>query len=207
MYRFAKMVSLVAALCLVATAAQARSNKGSKEIAVSGSIQQSKEQGSSTTDNSLDASFSFGYFITDAIQVGYALFLSSATTTDDSTGATVSQTAFQFHDVFVDYYLFTNQEETLALYFGPSLGLALLDLTSDTGQGAVTASGSGVTFALHAGLKYFLSENTSVFGNLEQRTSDISVSASGGGASASASSTFNATSLLFGMSYVFGGGS
>ena len=198
----ARRIAVVLAVALLwAGTALARTESGDKEIGLAGSFGSAQDQGSPTTDKQNTIAGFFGYFLTDVMEIGYGIVLTSAETVDEQENV-ISSSAAQFHNVFFDYYVYVNEEDSAALYFGPSLGVA--GLTSETAQ--VKAQGAGITGAAHLGLKYFVTEDTTIYVNLERRATRFGLTVTTPFGEAGIEGTRRETKLLFGLSYFFGSG-
>ncbi|HEX9841687.1 MAG TPA: outer membrane beta-barrel protein [bacterium] len=192
---------LLAIALLLAGTALARTQDGDKEVGLAGSFGSAQDDGSPTTDKQNTIAGFIGYFVTDELEIGYGAAFTSAETVDDKDNV-IASSAAQFHNFFLDYYVYMNRDDTAALYFGPSLGVA--GLVSDSEN--VHAEGRGVTGAAHVGLKYFVTEDTSLYVNLERRRSVFGLTVTTPLFTGSAEGSRRETKLLFGMSYFFGSG-
>jgi hypothetical protein len=199
---FVGALALLAWLALPPTAALARTQQHDKELGLSGSLRSAQDVGSTSKDQQATIGASIGYFVTDSLELGYSLFHTSTRTLDQN-GNTAAEALVQFHNFFVDDYLYVNRDDTVALYFGPSLGLGLLKAQALD----LVVDGAGITGAVHAGLKSFVSEDATVFANLERRTSKLTLSATNStGDLGDVEGTRNETNLYFGITYFFGRG-
>lgn len=134
---------------------------------------------STSTSSSTSLGFTYGYFLTDAIQLSGRLFAVGT----ESSGTTTSTT----YTYLEGKYHFYEKGQELVPYLG--LGLGGLSIKS----GGVSGSGSSV--ALMGGLKFFISENTSI--NPELNISSNSYSMSGAEITAATTRLFVGFSLYF----------
>lgn len=135
--------------------------------------------GGSSTSSSTSLGFTYGYFLTDAVQLAGRIF---ATATKSE--STESTTTYYYLE---GKYHFYEKGQDMIPYLG--LGLGALNIKSDS------TSGSGSSYALMGGIKYFISENTSA--NVELNLSSNKYSMGGTDITAAT------TRLWAGFSYYF----
>lgn len=191
----------LALLALVPVAAQARTEKQDIELGLGGALRTSQDAGSPTKDQQNTVAASLGYFVTDNLELGYGLFIQKSKTLDQS-DKPISVSSLVIHNFFLDYYVYVNRDDTAAVYFGPSLGVASLRL--DTAD--LRADGRGATAALHVGFKYFVSEDTTLYSNLEFRGSGFSLKVDNAQGEFETKGARAESTLFFGMTYFFGSG-
>lgn len=140
---------------------------------------------SSSSSTSLGATY--GYFLTDAVQLAGRIF---ATGTSSGSGSSKSESVTTYYYLEGKYHFYQKGQDMIP-YLG--LGLGALNITSTSG--GTSTSGSGSSYALMGGIKYFISENTSA--NAELNISSNTYTFSG------ADITAATTRLWAGFSYYF----
>jgi len=167
-------VAVLVVVCMAVPAfAASKIGAGTSELNVFGNLGSSENKMNGqkvSTDVSTNVSVGYGYFVTDLIQVGVSLqeFLTETKPEGGSTsksGVTYVQLDGKFH--------FYSKGATVVPYVGASVGQATM--TSSSGGSSSNASGTMVTG--RAGVKMFVSENTSV--NLELNIAQYETKVSG----------------------------
>ncbi len=121
-------------------------------IDITGTSSTVKTGSYSSTDSSASTSlgFTYGYFLTDAVQLAGRLF---ATGTSSGSGSTESVSTTTYYYLEGKYHFYSKGQDMIP-YLG--LGLGALNIKSDS------TSGSGSSYSFMGGFKYFISENTSI---------------------------------------------
>jgi outer membrane protein W len=154
---------LMVCVCMTVPAfAGAKIGAGTSEVNVYGNIQKS-ESSSSDSDgktkvDTTTISAGYGYFITDAISIGASVMGIGVDVTDSSDNK--SKNTFTYLQLDGKYH-FYSKGATVVPYLGASVGEAMIK--SESGNESNSANGTMVMG--RGGLKFFVSESTSV--NLE----------------------------------------
>lgn len=166
------------------SAIQQGSSELGGQISLEGST--STTEGSSTEYDSSTATLgiTYGYFVTDAIQLAGRYFsVSSSSGTD---GTVTNETTYSYLYLEGKYH-FYSKGQTFIPYVGVGIGTA--SMTSESP--GYTYSSSGSSSSLMGGVKYFVSENTSL-------NTELNV-----GSAKFDTTTTNTTRLLIGFSVYF----
>lgn len=178
-----------------ALAAGAGIGAGSSEVGVQSSLMfttTKPEGGGETKDTTTMFLANYGYFITDGLQVGGSL-LTSGTSSEDIYGTETSSVTTGF-DAFAKYH-FYRKGQTVVPYVGAQLGVVGVSMDSGYGE----ATGSALSYGGMGGVKFFMSEKTSLNLELNYRHYDIDMDYDG----YTSKSKTDSTALLIGFSVYF----
>lgn len=176
MRTFGKWILAMIVFAALAMPAVAATKAGDKELSAQISVSTISTDDFDVTLTSIWGAF--GYFVSDALQVGGSL--TTMTVSTDAADAGQS-----FIEGFVKYHF--NTKEKAVPYVGAMLGTVTLYTDNE--------SGSGVTFGAMAGVKYFMSEDLSVNGEYSIRHYTVTI------AGTDISST--TSTAMIGLSYYF----
>lgn len=167
-------LALLFALSL-STVAMAGTEAGQNEFSLSASYTRWSADGSDF--NVLIAGIGYGYFITDASQIG-GTFLGMQTSNGDTDTNLLLDLYYKYH--------FTSPGQTTVPYLGVQVG----NIWYEWGGYDDTI----LSYGAMAGIKFFITENTTFFTELNYRVYDVS---------GAEDLDIDQTSLLFGLSYYF----
>ena len=166
-----KLVVVALALIVVlaggtAFAAGNKVQQGTSEFAVFMSIDNSESSASTSSssksiDQSTSMNLSYGYFLTDGLQLGFSYMGMASKSWQETNGKKVvgsdSESTFTFLYLDLKYNFVFDKAQTVVPYLGVGLGTA----STTNVSGATKTTGSGFATALMGGVKFFVTENTS----------------------------------------------
>ena len=172
----------VVALCFVAGVSFGAMEAGNREVQVSGSLQKTDADWYETT--TLSGQLNYNYFLSDNVSVGGTVRLSLSKDDSDNDGDETSKQLFFLGRG--DYYLAGINPDTVP-YVGGHLGIINYEYGDD--------SETVLTYGIHGGLKFFVSERVSWNTELDYTTYTVDTDMD--------DSDVKVISLLLGMSYYF----
>lgn len=119
---------------------------GNIDITGTSSTVETGSYSSTSTSSSTSLGFTYGYFLTDAVQLSGRIFATG--TKSESTESTTT-----YYYLEGKYHFYEKGQDMI-----PYLGLGLGGLNIKSGS----TSGSGSSYSFMGGFKYFISENTSI---------------------------------------------
>lgn len=195
---------LVVALAFTCGTAFAGNNieRGTSEFGISTSLSETETSfsgfGSSSTSfrDSADLNLNYGVFLVGGLQLGASLMLDKGESWDEDASGTKSnesedETTFVFLDL--KYNFVFSKSQPVVPFIGIGVGAASTSSTS----GGTTTEGSGTATKLGIGVKFFLTENTSL--NAEFRADSFTYTPDG----STYELTQDTTGLHFGLSVYF----
>lgn len=190
----ATVAAVVAWMATSASAAMPLIDKGTTEFSLGATISNDSAAagsgGGTTTTTTTDVNGSVGYFLDKHSQVGAFVFLEN-TKVNPPTGSS-AQFGYTYLEGFYKYHFRLDENPALVPYVGGYLGTVSVSVTA----AGTTETGSGTSYALAAGLKYFFSERVS--GNAEFQSGSSTFTIAG----LSMTDTF--TQILLSLSVYFG---
>jgi outer membrane protein W len=180
------VVFALALTCGTAFAKDIAMQKGASEIGIFTSIDTSESYAtdfpeSKSVSESTDLDLRYGYFLTDGLQLGvsYMAMLSKDWQEENGSKVDGSESTSEMNFLYLDvkYNFIFSQSQTVVPYLGLGLGTASSKMESDSG----TTKGSGTAVALMGGVKFFMTENTSL--NAELRMDEFTFDTDFGGQS------------------------
>jgi outer membrane protein W len=198
------LVVLVAALAFTCTTAFAAGNnieKGTSEFAVFLGVNESEgsTKGSQTKSisDSMNLNLNYGVFLVGGLQLGVSYMADQSKSWTETNGNKVANTesTTEMSFLFLDlkYNFVFSKSQTVVPYIGVGVGSA----STKTESGGTTYKGSGTATKVGGGLKFFMTENTSL--NVELRRESFTYKLSG----STVDSTTDTTGINFGMSVYF----
>lgn len=199
--------------CSTVFAMDVKMQKGASEVAVFMSIEESESSasgmfaGSKNFDESKDVDLRYGYFLTDGLQIGvsYMAMVSKSWSEENGIKDPNSDSKMEIDFLYLDlkYNFIFAQSQVVIPYVGVGVGTASTKMTSkDYATGMNTTSkGDGTSTALMAGLKFFVTESTSL--NLELRMDEFEYEPSIPGEIQKITYTTETTGINLGLSVYF----
>lgn len=173
---------LVLAMAFTCSPAFAGNNiqRGTSEFAVSTSLNETESSvsgmsGSSFRD-SANLNLNYGVFLVGGLQLGVSLMLDKGEGwSEDATGSMTNETSDETSFLFLDmkYNFVFSKRQPVVPYIGIGIGTASTSSTS----GGMTTEGSGTAAKFGVGVKFFVTENTSV--NAEFRSESFTYTPDG----------------------------
>lgn len=198
MKKYGIIVAILAFTLVASSAFAAGIGKGAKEIGAFGSISDTTMEFDGAESESLSATVqaNFGYFVTDGLQVGGAVFNQQSKDEFTSGGTTSeSETSTMGLDGFAKYH-FYKKGQTVVPYVGAQLGYVSSTTTDDEGN---ESDGTAISYGAMGGAKFFVSESVSFNAELNYKLYELDFDF--GGTTATADVTD--LSVLLGFSVYF----